>query len=93
MNHAAPLYDDGVDTTGFLLPESQHELLRDLCDELQLLVTLITTTHPIDDEIMPMPLKRAALAGYLRRVAERIEAALEECSCPATVGRSGAEAP
>jgi hypothetical protein len=78
MNHAPPPYDDGVDMSGFLLSESKHELLRDLCDELQLLVTLIATTYPIDDEVLPMELKRAAVARYLRGVAERIETALEE---------------
>lgn len=93
MDHASPSYDDGADMPGFLLPESKHELLRDLCDELQLLAALISTTYPIDDEIVPMKLKRAALAGYLRRVAERIESALEECSCPASSCGARPEAP
>ncbi|WP_431637894.1 XAC0095 family protein [Dyella sp. KULCS107] len=78
MDRAPSLEQRSVDTFGIALSLSNYEALRDLCDELQLLVALTATTHPIDDEILPVNLKRAALAGYLRGVAERIENALEE---------------
>ncbi|MGN6384030.1 MAG: XAC0095 family protein [Dyella sp.] len=78
MDCASSLEQGTIDTSGIALSLSNYEALRDLCDELQLLVALTATTHPIDDEILPVNLKRAALAGYLRGVAERIENALEE---------------
>ncbi|MGN6235917.1 XAC0095 family protein [Dyella sp.] len=78
MDRASSLEQRTVDTSGIALSLSSYEALRDLCDELQLLVALTATTHPIDDETLPVNLKRAALAGYLRGVAERIENALEK---------------
>lgn len=78
MDRASSLEQRTVDTSGIALSLNNYEALRDLCDELQLLVALTATSHPIDDEILPVNLKRAALAGYLRGVAERIENALEE---------------
>lgn len=82
MDRASSLEHRCVATTGVVLSLSNYEALRDLCDELQLLVALTATSHPIDDEILPVNLKRAALAGYLRGVAERIDSALEEGDCP-----------
>ena len=78
MDRASSFEQRPVDTSGIALSLSNYEALRDLCDELQLLVSLTATSHPIDDEVLPVNLKRAALAGYLRGVAERIENALEE---------------
>ncbi|MFK2905255.1 hypothetical protein ISP17_14925 [Dyella ginsengisoli] len=78
MDRASSREQRTVDTSGIALSLSNYEALRDLCDELQLLVALTATSHPIDDEILPVNLKRAALAGYLSGVAERIVNALEE---------------
>lgn len=82
--HYAP--SDSLDMPGYFLPEDIYARLRDVGDELQLLVALTATTHALDGEILPMEFKRAALAGYFRGVQERIENALDECRYPARLG-------
>ncbi|MDE2155645.1 MAG: hypothetical protein KGJ32_07085 [Xanthomonadaceae bacterium] len=81
------------DMPGYLLPENMHELLLDVIDELQLLAALAATTEAPDGQVLPMELKRAALAGYLRRVSARIETALGQCSYPARFSGAGAKVP
>lgn len=72
--HYAP--SNSLDMPGYFLPEDMYSLLRDVSDELQLMVALTATTDALDGKVVSMRFKRAALAGYLRGVHERIENAL-----------------
>lgn len=74
---------------GYLLPESIHALLHDVSDELQLVASLAATGEALDGRLLPIELKRAALAGYLRGVSERIECALRQCGYPALMTTAG----
>jgi hypothetical protein len=89
MHHAS---SPSSDMPGYLLPEDRYELLLDVSDELQLLVALAATGEALDRQVLPMELKRATLADYLREVSESIEAALRQCRYPAQGSGDNAEA-